>query len=225
MHQRIAAGLDVNQDRLNFYFVSVINASGACDTTCAGFRPGGDTAEPGGGGTSDFNLLNSGAGFRQPYVTWTETQLVLAEAALATGNALLAERALSAVRAHEVYGADVTGDRLASGALACKGPCTFTAQRPIPATLRNIIEEKYIDLFLSAEVWSDYRRTCLPYIAAAPASVTDVGPRPGGLPERFPYGQTLAADPNAPNLPPNARNADSPRMCPSYSFLASPAAY
>jgi starch-binding outer membrane protein, SusD/RagB family len=225
MHQRMAEGLDANQDRLDFYFVSLINASGSCDSTCVGFRPGGDVAEPGGAGTSDFDLLNLGAGFRQPYVTWTETQLILAEAALATGNALLAERALTAVRAHEVYGADVSGDRLASGSVACGGPCTFVTQRPVPATLRNIIEEKYIDLFLSAEVWSDFRRTCLPYIAAAPATVTDSAPRMGSLPERFPYGQTIAADPNTPNVSPTAHNADSPRVCPSYSFFGTPAAY
>ena len=226
MHQRIAEGLDANQDRLDFYFVSTANGGlGSCDTTCAGFRPGGDAAEPGGAGTSDFNLLNYGTGFRQPYITWTETQLIVAEAALATGNALLAQRALTAVRTHEVYGADVSGDRLASGAVACNGPCLFAEQQPVPATLRNIIEEKYIDLFLSAEVWSDYRRTCLPYIAAAPATVTDSVPRDGGLPERFPYGQTIAADPNTPNVGPDAHNADSPRVCPSYSFFGTPAAY
>jgi hypothetical protein len=225
MHQRIAEGLDVNQDRLDFYFMSQVNASGSCDATCSGYRPGGDSAEPGGGVTSDFDLLNFGTGFRQPYVTWTENQLILAEAALATGSPLLAERALSAVRAHEVYGADVSGDRLASGSLACGGPCTFAVQRPVPATLANIIEEKYIDLFLSAEVWSDFRRTCLPYIAAAPATVTDPVPRPGSLPERFPYGQSIAGDPNTPNVGANAHNADSPRVCPSYSFFGNPRAY
>ena len=225
MHQRIAEGLDTATDRLNFYFVDTANTSIACDSMCHGYRPGGDVAEAGGGGTSDFNLLNYGAGFRQPYVTWTETQLILAEAALATGNALLAQRALTAVRAHEVYGADVSGDRLASGAVACGGPCMFHPQPPVAATLQNIIEEKYIDLFLSAEVWSDFRRTCLPYIAAAPATVADSVPRPGGLPERFPYGQTIAGDKNAPNVGPNAHNADSPRVCPSYAFFGHPAAY
>jgi hypothetical protein len=98
-------------------------------------------------------------------------------------------------------------------------------QRPVPATLANIIEEKYIDLFLSAEVWSDFRRTCLPYIAAAPATVADPVPRPGSLPERFPYGQSIAGDPNTPNVGANAHNADSPRVCPSYSFFGNPRAY
>jgi starch-binding outer membrane protein, SusD/RagB family len=226
MHQRIAEGLDANQDRLNFYFVSTANASLSCDTTCTGYRPGGDTAEPGGGGTSDFNLLNYGTGFRQPYVTWTETQLIVAEAALSTGDPLLAEHALTAVRSREVYGADVSGDILAAGGVACGGACTFAAQRPIPATLRNIIEEKYIDLFLSTEVWSDFRRTCLPYIAAAPATVSASLPRPGGLPVRFPYGSTIVAtDPNVPNVSPSARNADSPRVCPAYAFTGMPRAY
>jgi len=224
MHARIAEGIDANQDRLDFYFMKFAS-SGSCDLSCSGYRPGGDMAEPGGRGTSDFNLLNFGAGFRQPYITWTETQLIVAEAALATGNAILAQRALTAVRAQEVYGVDVSGDRLASGQLACGGPCTFAPQPPVAATLRNIIEEKYIDLFLSAEVWSDFRRTCLPYIAAAPATVTDSMPRGGGLPERFPYGQTLAGDPNAPNVSPGAHNADSPQPCPSYSFFGNPAAY
>jgi hypothetical protein len=182
--------------------------------------------EPGGAGTSDFNLLNYGAGFRQPYVTWAETQLIVAEAALATGDANAAARALTAVRSREVYGADASGDVLAAGGVACGGPCTFGAQRPVPVTLRNIIEEKYIDVFLSAEVWSDYRRTCLPYIAAAPASATAASPRPGGLPVRFPYGSTMAStDPNAPNLGPDARNADSPHACPGYAFTGTPSAY
>jgi len=225
MHQRIADGLDTATDRLNFYFVSKLNPSGVCDPTCAGYRPGGDVAEPGGGGTSDFNLLNNGAGFRQPYVTWTENKLILAEAALATGNPFTAQKALTAVRAHEVYGADVSGDRLASGAIACGGPCTFHPQPFVTATLQNIIEEKYMDLFLSAEVWADFRRTCFPHIAAAPATVTDSIPRPGGLPERFPYGQTIAADKNAPIVGPNAHNADSPGLCPSYAFFGNQPAY
>jgi len=226
MHQRIADGLDANQDRLDFYFVSTANASMSCDQTCTGYRPGGDAAEPGGGGTSDFNLLNNAAGFRQPYITWTETQLIAAEAALAIGNQVEAQRALTAVRSREVYGADVGGDILASGATACGGPCTFAAQPPVPATLRNIMEEKYIDLFLSAEVWSDYRRTCLPYMAAAPATVSAAVPRSSGLPMRFPYGSSImASDPNAPNVGAGARNADTPRGCPAYSFAGVPQAY
>ena len=37
-----------------------------------------------------------------------------------------------------------------------------------PGHAENIMEEKYVALFLNIEAWNDYKRTCLPSLAPAP---------------------------------------------------------
>ena len=88
--------------------------------------------------------------FPQPYATWAENQLIIAEAALQTGDEGTARASLDAVRADAGLGS-VGG---VSGA----------------ALLQAIMTEKYIRLFQNPETWSDYRRTCLPALAPAPGS-------------------------------------------------------
>ena len=46
---------------------------------------------------------------------------------------------------------------------------TFPDLASVPATLQNIMEEKYVALYLNPEVWSDWKRTCLPSLATAPS--------------------------------------------------------
>ena len=98
MKRRIAAGI-ADSARLNFYFQPATNDSGAV-LGWAGFRPGGATnlqvapgIDPGNGITdpvsgnpfySNFNFINPNTDpgdFRQPEITYDETQLIGAEAA------------------------------------------------------------------------------------------------------------------------------------------------
>ena len=128
--------------------------------------------------------------FRQPVVTWEENQLILAEASyqLAGGGAagvIAAQPYLDAVR-------------------------TFHGKATKPATLQAMMEEKYISLFQNIEVWSDWRRTCLPALQPA------LG-RPA-IPGRLPYGQT--EEQTNPNTPPSSaqnlftvRNPNDPNGC------------
>jgi hypothetical protein len=113
--------------------------------------------------------------FRQPLVTWEENQLILAEAKLMTQSAAAAQPHLDAVRAQ--YG------------LA-----------PVPATLENIILEKYVALFQNIEVWNDYKRTCFPHLTAVPDA--DFGHGFGDeVPGRLFYGSTeMNANPNTPSV-------------------------
>jgi hypothetical protein len=76
--------------------------------------------------------------FRQPIITYDETQLIIAESALQTGDPATAATALNTVRAR-------------NGKPAISAP-----------TLNDIMTEKYITLFQNPEVWNDYKRTCLP---------------------------------------------------------------
>jgi hypothetical protein len=227
LKRRIGAGIE-DGARLNFYFGS---ATGGTDPAeFFGFRPGGATdlqAAPTvyngtapGQNYSFFNTFIDGfsppGDFRPQEISWAETQLIGAEAALQTGNAGLAQQYLDAVRANRVYGA-TGGVRV-----------TFPPLGSVPATLQNIIEEKYVTLFLNPEVWNDYKRTCLPALApAAPAGSNAPGTSP--IPGRLPYGQTeLNANPNAPTtnsagLPVTStgRNPNDPNPCPVLNYLNS----
>ena len=95
--------------------------------------------------------------FRQPIVTWEENQLILAETNFVLGNVPAAQLALNAVR--QAHGKPV-----------------------VPATLQSIMEEKYISLFQNIEVWSDWKRTCIPQLTPARGKTA--------IPGRLYYGQT-----------------------------------
>ena len=112
--------------------------------------------------------------FRQPLITWEENQLILAEAKLMTAGAAAAQPHLDAVR--NQYGL-----------------------LPVPATLENIILEKYVALFQNIEVWNDYKRTCFPRLTPVPDA--DFGHGFGdAVPGRLYYGSTeLNANPNTPS--------------------------
>ena len=76
--------------------------------------------------------------FSQPIITYDETQLIIAEAALQTGDAATASTALNAVKAR-------------FGKTAIPAP-----------TLADIMNEKYITLYQNVETWNDIKRTCIP---------------------------------------------------------------
>lgn len=220
LKRRIAAGTE-DALRLGFYFTPATSGF-------FGFRPGATTmatngviyngaGDPGdasySGFAPSFDGSDAGAsGFRIPEITFAETQLIAAEAAVATGGS--GQTFLDAARANRTYGTQIFGP--APGAL--------------PATLENVMEEKYITLFLNPEVWNDYKRTCLPALAPAPTS-TSAGspPRATPIPGRLPYGQSEQnANPNVPvtnsaGFPVTAtgQNPNDPNPCPVLDYTSS----
>jgi len=228
MKARIAAGLDVDNGRFNFYFANVAGKpcvlSGTAlmpDSGCTGNRPGGNSVLPHGEGNSSFFAFNNLGSLNAPAVTFAENWLIVAEAALQTGNAGLAQTALNKVRSNEVYGADAI-----DGTPLCSPKCAFAPQKVGEvATLQNIMEEGYIDLFATPEVYNNYKRTCFPWLAAAPASLSSAVTR-ANIPGRLPYGLTaINADPNTPNIGPTALNANQPTACPTLTYSSTPAAW
>lgn len=129
------------------------------------------------GPTSDLN-------FRQPLITWAETQLIIAETAFRAGNLLEAQTALDAVR-------------------TASGNTTV-----IPATLLLIATEKWIADFQNIEVWNDYKRLCLPRLVPAPGKTAI----PARL--VYPFVERNAnPNMPAPSAQP-ARNQNDPNACP-----------
>jgi Starch-binding associating with outer membrane len=128
--------------------------------------------------------------FQQPIVTWTETQLIMAEALFRLGQADASLQRVNAVRQ-------------AAGLPALAGP----------VTLDQIAEEKYVGLFQNIEAYSDWRRLCYPRLTPGGQGGT---PAASGIPARLPY---PVGERNAnPNIPaPGAapqRNWDDPNPCP-----------
>jgi len=219
LKRRIAAGLE-DDARLNFYFASGSGSTAPADFY--GFRPGAATdlltatgvynGTAPGGNYAGFTFIDGFASpgdFRHPVITWSETQLIGAEAAFQTGGQAAAQPYLDAARANRVYGS--TGGQRVS----------FPALASIPATLQNIMEEKYVTLYLNMEVWNDYKRTCLPALAPPPAAGSDV-PGTSPIPGRLPYGLTeINANPNAPVVSSTGQNANDPNPCPVLDYTAS----
>ncbi len=222
LKRRIASGVE-GPERLAFYFGP---------TSTGGFfgrRPGGTRNMPTTGGIdpgngdpatnpAEFSTMGTTwdgetppGDFRQPEITYAETQLIAAEAAFNAGGQAAAQPFLDAVRANRVYGS--TGG----------APVTFPPLGSVPATLQSIIEEKYTTLFLNPEVWNDYKRTCLPSLAPAPSSVADGSPpRNSPIAGRLPYGLTEHnANPNIPADNPVGRNANDPNPCPVLNYTSS----
>ena len=152
-------------------------------------------------GISGLKGTRNDAGFRQPIVTSDENSLILAEANFVLHGAAAAQPFLDQERS--------------SNGLS-----------PLTATLQSIMTEKYIALFQNIEVWSDYKRTCLP--ALQPFDNPSFG---GEIPGRLFYG---ASEENTnPNTPSTAaqlqhggdvvsgagidgfRNPNDPNACPA----------
>lgn len=105
--------------------------------------------------------------FRQPIVTWAENQLILAEAKYMTGDSAGAVGHVNAVRT--------------AVGMPALGNISFT----------DVMLEKHIAMFQNIDVWSDYKRTCIP-------AVTPFGSAPEVL-GRMPYGSAeRTANPNVP---------------------------
>jgi len=224
LKRRIAGGIE-DEGRLRFYFNP--SPTGVTAADFYGYRPGGSinldvasgvyngSGAPGSSprAYSTFNFINNGVDpgdVRMPVITYAETQLIGAEAAFQIGGQGAAQPFLDAARANRSFGA--------RGAT----PIAFAPLAPVPATLESIMEEKYVTLFLNIESWNDYKRTCLPALASAPASLGNTTPRAEPIPGRLPYGITEAnANPNTPNVSPTGRNANDPNACPALNYTSS----
>ena len=219
--RRIAAGLE-DSSRIKLYFQQATDTAGA-PLGFFGYRPAATTnlqvapgIDPGngapGGFYSLFNFIdaNTDAGdFRQPVITYDETQLIGAEAAFQTGGQGAAQPFLDAARANRGYGA--RGET----------PNVFAPLPPVPATLENIMHEKYEAEFLNIEAWSDYKRTCLPALAPAPP-LGSTTPGTSPIAGRLPYGiSEINANPHTPNVSPTGQNPNDPNPCPVLNYTSS----
>jgi hypothetical protein len=129
--------------------------------------------------------------FRQPLVTWAENQLIQAEAQYQLNGAAAALPFVNAVRT--------------AVGMSALGAVTF----------QDVMIEKYVAMFQNIEVWSDWKRTCIPALTPF-GSATEV-------PGRLPYSSTeRVANPNIPlpsaypagtTGPAPLRNWDDPNKC------------
>lgn len=129
-------------------------------------------------GSTDWSTLNRTARvpltFRQPFITWTENKLILAEAEFQVGTNAAALGHVNDVRA-----------ALGMGPLAA------------PITLEQIMIEKWIAQFQNIDAYSDYRRTCYPRLTpGGPSAPTPAAEVPG----RVVYGNVERLQ--NPNVPP-----------------------
>jgi len=228
MKRRMIAGME-DTLRIAFYFSSSDGGpASATGANFAGFRPTGaivttsGSIYDGSGPYSGFGAFLdpnvSDGSFREPEISYAETQLIAAEAAWRTHCpgcadttvAPAAQPFLDAARKNRHYGS------------TSSGPIIFgDAPGALPASLKNIIEEKYVTLFLNPEVWNDWKRTCLPSLAPAPGTA--------GIPGRLPYGLTeVNANPNVPGTSSTgvtitsvSLNPNQPNGCPVLNYVNS----
>jgi hypothetical protein len=120
------------------------------------------------GGSNVPSVINTGTRrqftFRQPMVTWAENQLILAEA-----------KYRGPVPDSAGGAANVNAVRTAVGLPALAAP-----------TFVDVMTEKYIAMFQNIDVWSDYKRTCVPTLVpfGTPAAPEVLGRMPYGSGER-----------------------------------------
>jgi hypothetical protein len=147
-------------------------------------------------GTGAASVINTtvrrALNFRQPLVTWAENQLIMAEAKYKLTGAADALPHVNAVRA-----------AVGMPALAS-------------VTFDDVMIEKYIAMFQNIDVWSDFKRTCIPLVKPFGSAAE--------VPGRLPYSVTeRTANPNIPlpsaypagtTGPSPLRNWNDPSPCP-----------
>lgn len=138
-------------------------------------------------------------GFQQPLATYAETQLIIAEANLGLGNNAAA---LTALQNEENSWHVAAKWHNALAGVAVTGAVSLAA----------IMNEKYITMFQHPEAWNDWKRTCIPALAAIGTGTPN--PLFPGIPSRVYYGLTeQQTNPNipAPGTAPNvAFNSNDP---------------
>jgi hypothetical protein len=156
------------------------------------------------------------ADYNQGIVTWEENQLILAEATCAPAQLAGATGGVDPTTVCAASAGFLNAERTAHGLATIATP-----------TIRDIMEEKYVAMFQNIEVWSDYKRSCIP--ALVPDNGT-FGP-PSQVPGRLYYGDS-EVNANSDNYPSTAgeltfggsfvsgqnivgfRNPDDPKPCP-----------
>lgn len=130
--------------------------------------------------------------FRQPIVTWAENQLILAEARYRTGDSAGAVGHVDAVRA--AVGMPVLGN------------VSFT----------DVMLEKHIAMYQNIDVWSDFKRTCIPLVTPNGTAAEVLGRLPYGSAERTanPNVPLPSAYPAGTTGPSARRNWNDPNPCP-----------
>lgn len=119
------------------------------------------------GASSVLSTAHRALTFRQPYITWAENQLIMAEAEYQLGDIPSAT-------------INVNNVRVAVG-MPALGVVTFD----------DVMLEKYIAMFQNIDVWSDFKRTCIPLLRPFGAATE--------VPGRLPYSVTeRTANPNLP---------------------------
>jgi len=132
-------------------------------------------------GISGLSATRLDPSFRQPLATYVENELMLAEAAWNLSQPAAAQQ-------------HVNNARTAQGL----GPLAV-------ASLATIMTEKYAALFQNMEVWSDYKRTCIPALVPFSGSTA--------IPGRLAYPLSeLNANPSIPDRGPT-RNWNDPNAC------------
>ncbi len=131
--------------------------------------------------------------FRQPIVTWAENQLILAEAKYMTGDSVGAVASVDAVRT--------------AVGMPALGNVSFT----------DVMTEKYIAMFQNIDVWSDYKRTCIPAVTpfGKPPAPEVLGRMPYGSGERTsnPHIPLPSAYPTGTTGSSPVRNWNDPNHC------------
>jgi hypothetical protein len=149
------------------------------------------------GADASFLNIPGQADYDNPIVSCTETQFIIAEAQSALGNDPAAIAAAKAALGCQEgwWGVDLSDLKASFDGLSGQ------------ALFEKIMEQKYVSLFVNPEVWSDFKRTCLP--ARQPtAPATEI-------PGRFIYAQqerqTNSNIPDPASAP--IRNANDPNPC------------
>lgn len=122
--------------------------------------------------------------FRQPFVTWAENELILAEAKHATGDGAGALEHVNSVRT--AVGMPALGE----------------------VSFEDVALEKYIAMFQNIEVWNDWKRTCIPLLKPHGNNAEVPGRLPYGSAERV-ENPNLPLPSDQP-----ARNWNDPEPCP-----------
>lgn len=155
-------------------------------------------ASAGGYAARDSDLSPTGYGapdFDFPIVSCAENNFIIAEAQFQLGNEPAAADAAEAALACQESALGVDLPAQIAGLAGLSGD----------ALLDEIMQQKYIAMFLNVEVWNDYKRTCRPAITE----------RQGGMPARLFYGQQERQSNSnvpAPSEQPR-RNDNDPNPC------------
>ncbi|MDX2193626.1 MAG: SusD/RagB family nutrient-binding outer membrane lipoprotein [Gemmatimonadales bacterium] len=146
---------------------------------------GATVSNPGANSIGQFGTTASRtAAFRQPILTWAETQLIRAEAENRLGVDDLGLGEVNAVRAS-----------------------VRLSPLSAPITLAQVQEEKYVAMYQNIEAFNDYKRNCFPALGTSTtpsgATVLFVGggsrPSPTAIPRRLFYG--FGERQTNPNIP------------------------